>query len=64
MIGCWNLVSMFPEYVVLTWTHAAIPGLRREKPPREPGDGKAGCAAKMFNVFISLKNGWVRTVQG
>ena len=49
---------MFPEYVVLTWTHAAIPGLRREKPPRTAGAGAGESAPKFFQVFISLKNGW------
>ena len=51
-------MSMFPEYVVLTWTHAAIPGLRREKPPRTAGAGTGESATKFFQVFISLKNGW------
>lgn len=56
LIGVWNLLSMFPEYIVLTWTYRVIPALQTPKP--DNSDDQASLISKALSIFTSLKSGW------
>jgi len=58
VIGLWNFVSMFPEYIVLTLTYSSFPALKEPKATPVESEAKTSILQNVMQVFISLKSGW------
>eukprot|EP00040_Diaphanoeca_grandis_P014078 m.71210 g.71210 ORF g.71210 m.71210 type:complete len:700 (+) comp24327_c0_seq1:133-2232(+) len=58
VIGVWNFISMFPEYLALTLTYHSFPKLKERKTPAVAAEARPTKCSKVFKVFISIKTGW------
>lgn len=57
LIGIWNIGSVIPEYLLLSWTYNSFPQLK-SKEHTSTSHEKVSYCALLFQQIASLKNGW------